>query len=253
MCPSSGERGRHLFCWVSQKHLTLISGQSTSKSKSELSYDLQSVGRPVLVSDHNQGPWQIFLSPWNFVRQLRVSYFVALSLRKGWVCDLLLLLGLASSVHPESKYRGTQDHILYFQLLRLPEPGGTGLRIYIAQGHGGPVIPLGTGFPFRLLLRLAGLRWKYSYLPPHGLYPRQSQSQSHVTTDGRSVSQLVYRAHSGTCDQILLCVRKLLSCICGVSSMTTGQVCNLSFSIYRNLSVCTLRISVSCVSQFSIV
>jgi hypothetical protein len=27
---------------------------------------------------------------------------------------------------------------------------------------------LGTGFPFRLLLRLAGLRWKYSIPPPYG-------------------------------------------------------------------------------------
>jgi hypothetical protein len=32
----------------------------------------------------------------------------------------------------------------------------------------GPVIPPGTGFPFRRLLRLAGLQWGYSNLPPHG-------------------------------------------------------------------------------------
>jgi hypothetical protein len=29
--------------------------------------------------------------------------------------------------------------------------------------------PSGTGFPFRCLLRLAGLRWGYSNPPPHGL------------------------------------------------------------------------------------
>jgi hypothetical protein len=39
--------------------------------------------------------------------------------------------------------------------LRLPKPGGPGPRIYIPQEQGGPVIPPGTGFPFRRLLRLA--------------------------------------------------------------------------------------------------
>jgi hypothetical protein len=44
----------------------------------------------------------------------------------------------------------------------LPQPGGPGPRIYIPQGQGGPVILPGTRFPFRRLLRLAGLRWRYS-------------------------------------------------------------------------------------------
>jgi hypothetical protein len=37
----------------------------------------------------------------------------------------------------------------------LPQPGGN--RIYIPQEEDGPVIPPGTGFPFRRFLRLAGL------------------------------------------------------------------------------------------------
>jgi hypothetical protein len=45
---------------------------------------------------------------------------------------------------------------------RHPQPGGPGPRIYIPQEQGGPVIPPGTGF---------------------------AQSQSHIATDGRSVSQ----------------------------------------------------------------
>jgi hypothetical protein len=45
---------------------------------------------------------------------------------------------------------------------RLPPPGGPGPRIYISQYQGGPVIPPGTGFPCRRLLRLAGIRWRYS-------------------------------------------------------------------------------------------
>jgi hypothetical protein len=49
------------------------------------------------------------------------------------------------------------------------QPGGPGPRIYIPQEQGGPVIPTGTGFPFRRLLRLARLRWRYSIPPPHGI------------------------------------------------------------------------------------
>jgi hypothetical protein len=37
------------------------------------------------------------------------------------------------------------------------------------QEQGGPVIPPGTGFPFCRLLRLAGLRPRYSKPPPHGI------------------------------------------------------------------------------------
>jgi hypothetical protein len=47
---------------------------------------------------------------------------------------------------------------------RLPQRGGPGPRIYeyIPQERASPVIPPGTVFPFHRLLRLAGLRWRYS-------------------------------------------------------------------------------------------
>jgi hypothetical protein len=38
----------------------------------------------------------------------------------------------------------------------------SGPRIYIPQEKGGPVITPGAGIPFRRLLRLVGLRWRYS-------------------------------------------------------------------------------------------
>jgi hypothetical protein len=63
----------------------------------------------------------------------------------------------------------TRNHT-FLSHLRLPQPGGPGSRIYIPQEQGGPVIPPGTGFPLRRLLRLAGLRWRYSNPPPHGNY-----------------------------------------------------------------------------------
>jgi hypothetical protein len=86
----------------------------------------------------------------------------------GLVCNLLvqLLMGLARGVTFGSKSRRTHDDILLSHL-RLPQPGGPGPRIYIPQEQGGPVISPGTGFPFRRLLRLSGLRWRYSNPPPH--------------------------------------------------------------------------------------
>jgi hypothetical protein len=99
-----------------------------------------------------------------FFRQLLVCYFVAPSLMRGRVCNLLLLLVLASAVPLVSESRGT----LLSKFLRLPQPGGPGPRIYNPLEQGGPDIPPGTGFPFRRLLRLAVLRWRYSITPPHG-------------------------------------------------------------------------------------
>jgi hypothetical protein len=52
---------------------------------------------------------------------------------------------------------------------RLPQPGRPGPHVYIPQEEDGPVIPTGTGFLFRRLLLLAGLWWRYSNPPPHGL------------------------------------------------------------------------------------
>jgi hypothetical protein len=87
-----------------------------------------------------------------FFRQLRVCYFVSPSLMRGRVCNLLLLQGLVSTVALQSESHGTQDHILLSQFLRLLQPGGPGPRIYIPQEQGGPVIPLGIGFPLGHLL-----------------------------------------------------------------------------------------------------
>jgi hypothetical protein len=79
-----------------------------------------------------------------------------------------LLPGLARAVTLGSKYLRTHGHILLSHL-RLPQPGGPGSRLYIPQEQGGPDIPPDTGFPFSRLLRLAGLRWRYSNPLPHGL------------------------------------------------------------------------------------
>jgi hypothetical protein len=55
----------------------------------------------------------------------------------------------------------------------LPQLGVPGPRIHISHEQGGPVMKPGNGFPFRRLLRLAGLWWRYTNPPLHGLTIRR--------------------------------------------------------------------------------
>jgi hypothetical protein len=84
-----------------------------------------------------------------FFRQLRVcNFFVAPSLTRGRVCNLLNNYFWAL---PEKSLLGRSPAELtaiFYSHLRLPQPGGPGPRIYIPQEEGGSVILPGTGFPF---------------------------------------------------------------------------------------------------------
>jgi hypothetical protein len=119
-----------------------------------------------------------------------------------------------------------------------PQPGGPGPRIYIPQEQGGPVTPLGTRFPFCCLLRLAGLRWRYSNLLPHGCFEENHEivtNEVEVEVTLRpTVSRPVYlgvRRPSGTCGQIFFLLeisfRQLRVCYFVAPSLTRGRVCNL--------------------------
>jgi hypothetical protein len=91
----------------------------------------------------------------------------------------------------------TGNHIILSHL-RLPQPRRPGSHIYIPQEHGGPVMPPGTGVPFTsslttCLLRLAGLRWRYSKPPPNwrdrALYMQPSGTGSSSLKSSQCQSQ----------------------------------------------------------------
>jgi hypothetical protein len=60
-----------------------------------------------------------------------------------------------------------------------------------------------------------------------GFTPSQSQNQSHIATDGQSVSKSRCSAPAGAHDQIFTTVRQLRSCFCEAPSMTRGRFCIL--------------------------
>jgi hypothetical protein len=69
--------------------------------------------------------------------------------------------------------------------------------------------------------------------------------QSHITTDGQSVSTCWCRAQTGTFDQRFFFFSKFLSCPFGAPSLTRGRVCHVSvfvIEVYNSQSVFTTNI-----------
>jgi hypothetical protein len=124
------------------------------------------VSRPVFLGVGSSfGAYkQSFLSL--FCRTIPFSSLGAPFLTRGRVCNILVQFNVA----PESKSRRTNDTIL-LPHVRVPQPRGTGLRIYILQEQSGPGISLGTGFPFCRLLWLAGTTVDVLDQPAHEITP----------------------------------------------------------------------------------
>jgi hypothetical protein len=150
-----------IFCYITPSSSTKVNVtpnftalQSESESESELLYDWRfTVNQFVLATS------PLRLTTCNFIFQLNTcgySPYVTSFLTTEWVWRLQLLLVLASAVILRSESRGTHDHILLSQIRDSPNLEGPYLY------------PPGTGFPFRRLLRLAGLQWKYSASLPQG-------------------------------------------------------------------------------------
>jgi hypothetical protein len=89
-------------------------------------------------------------------RQLRVCYFIAPSLTRGRVCNLLYNCFWALPEQPLLGRSPAELTAIFLSHQRFPQPGGKGSHIYISQEQGGPVIPPGTEFPLHRLLQLAG-------------------------------------------------------------------------------------------------
>jgi hypothetical protein len=143
-----------------------LSSDSTThlKTKPKLCYDRRSVGQSVLVSNPPSGAQdQIFL-----LSVAGLFMWGALSKNRT---GLLFTINAGLRQRSHSRVRVPRNSWPYCTVShsRPLQPGGLGPCIYIPQEQDGPVIPPGTGFPFRPLLLFAGIRWRYSN-PSHGNY-----------------------------------------------------------------------------------
>jgi hypothetical protein len=194
------------------------------------------VSRPVSLGvKHPSGAYdQILIT----ITQLRVSWCGALSLsdeRTG----VPFAIDAGSRQRSQSWARVPRDSWPNFTVSdsRLPKLGGPGPCIYIPQEQGGPVIPPVTGFPLRRLLRLAGLRWRYSN-------PKSKSKLCYDRRFSRPVC-LGIKHPSETYDQIFITVRQLQACWCGALSLWREDgsvVCHTQSAVIRLLSVCTIHI-----------
>jgi hypothetical protein len=135
---------------------------------------------------------QIFIT----VKQLRVCWCGTLSLTRERICHLQLLLALAITVIFGSKSCATH-YILLSQIRDLA---------------------------FHRLIQVAGLLWKYSILPPHGILTKLELSLMLWPTVSRPV-WLGIKHPLGAYDQNFITVRQLRVSWCGALSLTRGRVC----------------------------
>jgi hypothetical protein len=138
---------------------------TTNSFKSKICYDRRWVRQSVLVSRTHLGPSTRFY----YCQTVAGLLTRDPPPTRGWVCRLQLQLVLAKAVILGFQSRRIHDHILQSQIRDSHKQEHQVHVFFIPQEQGGPVIPPGTGFHFRRLLLLAGLRWRYLNPPPGGL------------------------------------------------------------------------------------
>jgi hypothetical protein len=103
--------------------------------------------------------------------------YIAYSVTRGWVCRSQFLLVLTSAVTLRSESRGTHDHNLQSQIRDSRNLDGQ-VPVFISpRNRMARLYAEALGSPFRRLLRLAGLRWRYSNPLLHGLLTKNSNSK----------------------------------------------------------------------------
>jgi hypothetical protein len=145
-------------CW--------LGGCGEGQSNSELLYDWRFTANQFILAP---SPLRITTSNFFLTEPLRSQFLCNVLSGKRMGLSFTTAAGRRQCSH--SRIRVPRDSWPYFTNSdpKLHEPGEPGPCIFILQEEEGPVLPPGTGFRFRRLLRLAGLRWSYCNPPPHGL------------------------------------------------------------------------------------
>jgi hypothetical protein len=114
-------------------------------------------------------PWPIIFSAWNFLRQLRLWYFVAPSLTRGQVCNLLYNCFWAL---PEQSLLGPSpaELMTLFYCLIWDSPNLDGqVPVFISpRNRVAQLYPWALGSLFVASYNSQGLQWRYSNPPPQG-------------------------------------------------------------------------------------
>jgi hypothetical protein len=148
--------------------------------KSKLNYDRQSVGQSVLVSGPHLEPMTRFFFFFSLTMAGLLLWGTLSDERMSLSFTPTIASGHCQISHSRVQVSQNSDHMLLSHL-RLPQSGGPGSPVFISpKKQGGPVISPCTGFPFRRLLRLTGLWWRYSNPKSKSCY--DCQSVSHILT-----------------------------------------------------------------------
>jgi hypothetical protein len=144
---------------------------------------------------------------------------VAGLLMRGALSTERTSLSFTTAVDPRqrshSRVRVLRDSLPYFTVSdsRLPQPGWSGPGIYIPQEKGDPVIPRGTDFPFRRLLRLEG-------------YDGGIRNRLHARMSRNSSWSSLHSLGMDSTEKALFTISVLLRCLCRSGNQ-------LSYEVYR--------------------